>query len=116
MPIVRIVYKGKANDIDILLRLRDNLRKICAQELSTQKIQLKEDDIQLNFEEGHPFNIGKDLQIAVSANNFPERADDIQERADRIAEKIKPLLISSNGETIHGFVYPLLGEGGLGEF
>jgi hypothetical protein len=116
MPITRIIYKGKVDNENILDALENGLQKIIASELSTSDFLLSNESIILVFEKGHPRNKGKDLIILVDGNDFPERTENVQERSDKIAEKVRELLSPLNKFGEPGFVYVTLQAGGLGTF
>jgi hypothetical protein len=116
MPIVRIIFTGKASVPDILVPLHSGLREIVASALSTAKVQLERDSVELVFEKGHTLNRGKDLKILIDANDFPERTENLQERAEEIAEKVNTMIYPVFGEADPGFVYITLSAGGLGKF
>lgn len=88
-------------------------------ELSTSDFELQRDSVELIFEQGHQLNRGKNLKILIDGNDFPERTENIDERADRIAKKLKdilyPLSDHPDGSKL-GFVYITLSAGGLGKF
>ena len=116
MPIARIIFEGKANNENILIALHRNLQGIIANSLDTSEYPLKNEDIELIFEEGHHFNRGSDLRILVDGNDIPERIENLQERSDKIAKLIGNLLNSSGKGIESGFVYITLQAGGLGKF
>jgi|GEM_PF-2611479 len=111
MPLVSIIYQERAVGPEVLLRLYE-LRQTIAEQLSTSESELTEDQIQLNYERAHPFNIGRELQVIVKANRHPERLGTIDERTQQISAQLKKLI----GPKIHGFVYIRLTEGGLESF
>lgn len=115
MPIVRIIYAGRAKNPELLGKLRVNLQEIIATALSTSDVRLDNESVELIFEEGHRLNRGKDLKILVDGNDFPERTENIQERCDKIVKRIGNLMpLSGFGDA--GFVYITLQAGGLGKF
>lgn len=119
MPLVRIIYQGKADHPEVLRRLQVGLQEVVANALSTSDAKLAKADIELIFEPGNSLNVGKDLKIIVFANDFVERKGNLQERSEQISEGVGELLSPSphrNGERIHGFVYVRLSDGGLGKF
>lgn len=118
MPIVRVIYSGKVEE-SVLLKLHHKLPGIVARELSTPDSALDDDSIELIFEAGHQFNRGKDLKILVNGNDLPKRVENIQQRSERIANKIDSELLSFPTKDFHhlqGFVYLTLQSGGLGKF
>lgn len=117
MPIARIIYTNKIEDSsEVLQILHDRLQEVVASELSTSDVKVDNDSIQLVFEKGHQLNRGNDIKILIDGNDFPERTENIQERADRIASRVEEILsiyLCCNRE---GFVYVTLQAGGLGKF
>lgn len=119
MPLVRIIYQETADHPEVLRRLQVGLQEIVASALTTPNARLVKDDIELIFELGDSLNIGKDLKVIVSANDFAERKKNLQERSEQISAGVKKLLSHSplhSGKQIHGFVYVRLSDGGLGKF
>lgn len=114
MPITRVIFSKDVNDI-VLLRLNYGLQEIIADGLSTPASPLNVDDIELVFEEAHSLNRGKDLKILVDGNDIPSRLENLQEKSDKIAEKIGEM-IRTPEEPKYGFVYITLQAGGLGKF
>jgi propanediol utilization protein len=82
MPVVEVIYKGKATYPEILRRLHFELQEIVVRALSTRSVKLNKDDIDLVFEKGERINIDKNLKIIVFANDFLERLINVQERSE----------------------------------
>ncbi len=118
MPITRIIYTENVENTtpEVLQILHNILQEIIATELSTSEVILSSDSVELVFEKGHSLNRGKDIKILVDGNDFAERTDNIQQRAEKIASRIKDALSVFLCINRAGFIYITLQAGGLGKF
>ena len=117
MPIVPVYYKGKADDPAVLQKLHDGLPEILARMLSIPGFELKGKNIQLRFLKGSPYDTGEDLFIHPHADIV--RNDNLKGRIDQAEKEMRDLLSPSprsDGETVHGTVYPFLGTGEVFSF
>jgi hypothetical protein len=72
-------------------------------------------DVEVKFSKFGPLDItnGNDLTVTVFANNYPERAANLQtERVPKISEAI----VEKYGQSVKFCVYVLLGVGGFVEY
>lgn len=116
MPVVKVTLAGNGARESVIQSLQENLQRIVADALSVPGVEnakLVPEDVELEFENANPYNVGKELHILVLANWFEERARNVQSRSTRISAEVSGLL---KKEEVHGFVYVRLSEAGFSEF
>ena len=117
-----VILKGEdtiQQDSD-LNRLTEMLQVIVAEELSTQEDEggtLTPEEIEVRVRKRGPYDRGfPNLGIEVFANSNPGRKRNVQERSDRIAERVKRLSIVNSPHVCGNgtsFVWIFLGTAGF---
>ncbi|MBI2592651.1 MAG: hypothetical protein HYW37_00610 [Candidatus Colwellbacteria bacterium] len=112
MPLVQLRKNSRrvgGADID---RLREELPKIVADSLDggQEQSHLVPDDIEIQVSDGDPrdVNVHYDVGVVILANDYPERAVNLQDRTDGIKGRVEHLLPLG----VKFSVWVLLAQGG----
>jgi hypothetical protein len=127
MPYVFVYVKPELYDqIKLLRQFVNNLPGAIAEALSTgpgTEGELKPEEIEVKVFPFGPMDIHHyDIEVIILANDYPERAKSLDDRASNLANNVPRSItmaaMQSLGPhiTIKGFVWPFLGKGALKEF
>lgn len=92
MPIVKIKYDQKVEDLDLIQILRTNLPQLIIDALKTTDVELSRDNVDLDFKEAHRYDIGRNLRILVLATDYPERVENVDKRSAWLRGRVKELI------------------------
>ncbi len=124
MPFAKVMFdKEKVGEAD-LRKLGKLLPRIIAEHLGVPgtSAELSSSDIEIEFSSFGPFDIHhKDIQIIIWANEYPERAANLDARRRAINDHLAHLMMSSgsygvNSREISCFVWVLLQQGSYSGF
>jgi len=131
MPYVWIFVRPKIYQTEPLQQFVNNLPGVIAEALSTSPGtagELKPWEIEVEVFPFGPMGIHHyDIEILIFANDYPERAENLDDRTKKIADMAPRAVTMSALEslasrffkpkiTIKGFVWPLLTKGAFREF
>lgn len=120
MPIVNVHCSEKAYVPELLEKLGSELGEILARMLLLPGMELSKKSIKIFFFKNGPHDVcDKDLVIHVFANYTEERERILEANTETAAEEVKKIIESlawTDDKPPHGFIYPFLGLGEIGEF